>query len=191
MISGYERTVKRVLDAVLSSIALVVLSPLIGLACLAIWLEDRGAPIFRQVRVGADGVLYELLKLRSMPVNTAQVPSVRAGSLRTTRVGKFIRRTNIDELPQLVNIVRGDMSVVGPRPALASQVALLELRRANGADRCKPGLTGMAQVHSYDGMPETEKAAWDGRYAACVSLAVDCTLILRTFGYLLRRPPVY
>jgi len=161
------------------------------LVALAIWLEDNGPPLFTQVRVGRSGGNYRLFKLRSMSVNSGDLPSTQAHGLRTTKVGRIIRRTNIDELPQLFNILRGDMSVVGPRPALPSQVDLLEMRRQNGAYDCKPGLTGLAQVNSYDGMPEREKADWDGQYAADVSFFGDCRIILRTVFYLFRRPPVY
>lgn len=187
----YASTFKRAIDIVLSGAALMVSLPVMLLAGAAIWLEDRGSPIFRQMRVGQGGAPYRLFKLRSMPVNTRHVPSTQAQRLKTTRVGAFIRRTNIDELPQFFNIFCGDMSVVGPRPALASQTALLDMRRDNGALDCKPGLTGLAQVNAYDGMPEREKADWDGRYAADVTFFGDCRIIFRTFFYLLRRPPVY
>lgn len=187
----YRTTFKRVVDIVLSAGALVAGLPVMIVAGLAIWLEDRGPALFRQTRVGKGGSAYLLFKLRSMPVNSGDLPSTQAGQLRTTRVGRIIRRTNVDELPQLFNILRGDMSVVGPRPALASQTELIVLRRTSGAFDCKPGLTGLAQVNSYDGMPETEKAEWDGRYAAGISFVNDCRIILRTVAYLGRRPPVY
>lgn len=186
-----QAALKRFMDIVISSSALLLLSPVILVAALAIWAEDRGHPIFRQIRVGRGGHPYELFKLRSMPINTGHVPSTEASRLRITRVGRIVRRTNIDELPQLFNILRGDMSVVGPRPALASQTHLLDLRRQSGADDCKPGLTGLAAIKAYDGMPEDEKARWDGEYASTRSFGLDCRIILRTFLYLLRRPPVY
>jgi O-antigen biosynthesis protein WbqP len=187
----YRTAFKRVVDVLLSVAVLVVALPLMIAAGIAIVLEDRGPALFRQMRVGKAGKEYRLYKLRSMPVHSVSVPSKHAQGLRTTRVGRIIRRTNIDELPQLFNILRGDMSVVGPRPALSSQTELIALRRANGAYDCKPGLTGLAQVNSYDGMPETEKADWDGRYAATISFASDCRILLRTVVYLGRRPPVY
>jgi len=130
-------------------------------------------------------------KFRSMPVTTADIPSAQAGALRVTRVGAIIRRTNIDELPQLFNILKGEMSIVGPRPPLPSQTRLLELRAAEGALDVAPGLTGLAQIKSYDGMPETEKAAYDGQYARNVTFLNDTMIVLRTFGYLAHRPPVY
>lgn len=188
---GYEANFKRGIDLVLAVTALVALTPVMLIVGFLIWLNDGGPPLFKQMRVGKGGTPYRLMKFRSMPVNSGDMPSTKALHFRITRVGRIIRRTNIDELPQLFNILRGDMSLVGPRPALPSQVALIEMRRQNGAYGCKPGLTGLAQVNSYDGMPETEKARWDGEYAVQVSLSGDCLIMLRTIGYLLRRPPVY
>lgn len=161
------------------------------LTALVIRLDDGGPSMFRQKRVGRNGNIFEVLKFRSLPVNTGDMPSSHAGALRPTRVGKVIRRTNIDELPQLVNIFRGDMSLVGPRPALPTQAQLLAMRDEVGALDCKPGLTGLAQVNAYDGMPDTEKVNWDGKYAARVSFMKDLMIVLRTFSYLTRRPPVY
>jgi len=187
----YRHFFKRVIDVVFSAIALLVLSPLMLLVGVLIRMEDGGPALFRQVRVGQYGKPFTLLKFRSMPVNTGDIPSVQAREVRITRVGRVIRRLNIDELPQLVNILKGEMSLVGPRPALPVQKELINMRRHNGALACKPGLTGLAQVNAYDGMPEEEKAAWDGKYAANVSLANDLMIILRTFLYLTKRPPVY
>lgn len=189
--SLYRRGGKRLLDAVLAGTALVLLSPLLALTAAAIWLEDRHDPLFRHERVGRDGRLFRLVKFRSMPVGTPSVPSDAARQLRVTRVGRIIRRSNVDELPQLWSVLRGDMSLVGPRPALASQVELVRMRRASGVERVAPGLTGLAQINSYDGMPETEKADWDSRYERNVSLSGDLRIMLATVGYLLRRPPVY
>jgi len=182
---------KRLLDLTLASAALLVLAPLLLLVALAIWLEDRGPVLFRQQRSGRNGQPFTLLKFRSMPVGSANLPSHEAARLGVTRVGALIRRTNIDELPQLLNIVAGDMSLVGPRPALPSQTELLALRRENGSIACRPGLTGQAQINSYDGMPVTHKAEQDGEYARHVNFPHDCAIILRTFRYLARRPPVY
>ena len=114
----YQAWGKRSLDLTLASAALLALAPLLLLVALAIWLEDRGPVLFRQQRSGRNGQPFTLLKFRSMPVGSANLPSHEAARLGVTRVGAVIRRTNIDELPQLLNILAGDMSVVGPRPAL-------------------------------------------------------------------------
>ena len=117
----YRAYVKPVLDILLAALALVVFSPLMILTALVIRWEDGGPAFFRQQRVGRDGVRFQVMKFRSMPVDTKNIPSSKAETLTITRVGRVIRRTNIDELPQLINIFRGEMSLVGPRPALPAQ----------------------------------------------------------------------
>jgi len=189
--SIYQTVLKRVFDVASSGAALGVLSPLLAAVSLAIRLEDGGPALFRQVRVGQNDEPFEIYKFRSMPVDTENVSSDKATRVTITRIGAVIRRTNIDELPQLINILKGDMSVVGPRPAIPAQQRLCQLRRGSGAHRLKPGLTGLAQVNSYDGMPEDEKAEWDSRYAKGISLFGDLSLILRTVTYIMNRPPVY
>jgi O-antigen biosynthesis protein WbqP len=187
----YRRFLKRLLDILLSSIVLVLASPMMFLIAIAIYLEDRGSIIFRQKRIGRGGSVFEVLKFRSMPENIGDIESAKARELPITEVGRLIRRTNLDELPQLINVLRGDMSLVGPRPPIPSQLALCRLREANGSIACLPGLTGLAQVNGYDGMPDEKKAQWDGQYAETLSLTVDAKIVLRTFGYLKRKPPVY
>ncbi len=187
----YRQYAKRLIDLVVAGGALIILSPLMLATALGIWLDD-GAPIlFRQNRVGRGGRLFRICKFRSLPLNTGDMHSTQAAAVAPTRVGKVIRRTNIDELPQLINILKGEMSLVGPRPALPTQRNLLVLRARHGAADCKPGLTGLAQVNSYDGMPEPEKARWDSAYASHVALSQDMKIILKTFSYLTKRPPVY
>jgi len=161
------------------------------LTALAIWLEDNKSPIFRQQRVGRDGHIFVINKFRSMPVNTKNVVSADVDDIQVTRIGKFIRRTNLDELPQLVNILVGDMSIVGPRPALMAQTDLNQLRKQYDVYRLAPGLTGLAQVRSYDGMSEIEKAKWDSIYNKSISLWTDLKIMIATFSYILKPPPVY
>ena len=187
----YSRFFKRFFDVVLAAAALIIFSPLMLLTALAIYFEDRQNVFFRQKRVGRSGQSFICLKFRSMPVNAANVPKTAAGMIKITRVGKFIRRINIDELPQLFNILRGEMSLVGPRPAIPAQHDLCRMRDINGASNCAPGLTGLAQINGYDGMPETEKATWDGNYARKVTLFQDSAIILKTFRHLARKPPIY
>jgi O-antigen biosynthesis protein WbqP len=187
----YVHFLKPIFDRVAAAAALVVLSPVFVAVAAAILIEDGRPVLFRQERVGVSGTRFTALKFRSMPTGTADLPSDQASDLRVNAVGRLIRRTNLDELPQLWNILSGDMSFVGPRPALPAQEELLRLRSANGACRCRPGLTGLAQISSYDGMPVSEKAAWDGTYARRVTAGRDLGIVIRTFGYLVRRPPVY
>lgn len=174
-----------------SSAALVALGPVLLLVALLIRMFDPGPAIFRQERVGRDGRRFVLYKFRSMPVNTGDIPSAGIGTVRLAWTGRVIRRSNLDELPQLLNILKGDMSLVGPRPPLPAQADLIGFRRENGALACRPGLTGWAQVNSFDGMSNAEKARLDGEYARRMSLAFDAGIILRTFTYLLKPPPTY
>lgn len=187
----YRKLGKRVLDCIGAGVGLVVLSPLLGMIALAIYLEDRGTVIFRQPRVGRCGLPFVLLKFRSMPLGTKHTPSDQAVQLKVTRIGRMIRRTNLDELPQLWNVIRGDMSIIGPRPALPQQERLSKLRRERDVLDASPGLTGLAQVNAYDGMSELEKAEWDEQYCRNVCLFSDVLIVLRTFVYLSKRPPVY
>lgn len=187
----YRNNGKRLFDIFFASVTLLILAPIFILVTIAIWFEDQGAALFRQERVGRLGTSFTINKFRSMPLSTKQVPSTKTDSISITKVGKLIRRTNIDELPQLLNIVAGHMSLIGPRPALKSQEELCSLRVKNGASDCRPGLTGLAQINSYDGMPEYEKARWDGEYSKRITFFSDLTIILKTFRYLLKPPPTY
>lgn len=187
----YQVFGKRIFDVSCALLALLLLSPILLMTALMIKVFDPGPVIFRQQRIGRSGESFAFYKFRSMPVNTANVPSDKLGEVKIKPIGKFIRRTNIDELPQLLNILKGDMSVVGPRPPIPSQTELIEMRRKNGALSCRPGLTGLAQVSSFDGMTVAQKAEFDGSYARSITLLQDVKIILNTFVYLLKPPPVY
>lgn len=191
MTGFYERHAKRWLDFGFAAVAIFCLSPLLILAALIIRLQDGGPAIFRQVRVGREQKPFTILKFRSMPVATPALASADARKVTITPFGRFIRRTNIDELPQLFNILRGEMSLIGPRPALASQTELLRMREAARVMRARPGLTGLAQVNSFDGMSDADKVEWERRYVERITLGVDAGIVARTFVYLLRPPPVY
>lgn len=182
---------KRLLDVILATITLVILGPLLLLIAILIKAEDGGQVIFRQRRVGRSQRPFVLLKFRSMRENVGDLPSNAATGLPITRIGRVLRRTNLDEVPQLINIMRGDMSIVGPRPALSSQDELISRRSASGADQVRPGLTGLAQVTSYDGMSVEEKAIRDAQYVSSISFVTDISIIWRTLSYLRRTPPVY
>jgi O-antigen biosynthesis protein WbqP len=187
----YRAVFKRLLDVVASLLVAIALSPLLIIIALAIGIFDPGPVIFRQARVGREGQNFTFYKFRSLPVATGNVPSDALKALDLPWIGRFIRRTNIDELPQLFNILKGDMSIVGPRPPIPSQTELVAMRRANGALSCRPGLTGLAQVSAFDGMSPAEKAVFDGHYAAAISFTGDALIVMRTFGYLLSPPPKY
>lgn len=189
--SMYQRFGKRVFDLFIVVSATLALFPFMLLLALLIKLFDPGPVIFKQQRIGKDGATFNFYKFRSMPVNTGDLPSDKVGKVQLTWIGRLIRRTNLDELPQLFNVLKGDMSIVGPRPPIPSQTELTERRRDNGALRCRPGLTGLAQISSFDGMSVAQKAEFDGKYAEHVSFTSDIVIILRTFTYLLKPPPVY
>ena len=162
----YEKYVKRGFDVVLSFGGLVVLAPVYAVTALAIKTDDPGPVFFKQKRVAQNKGYFELLKFRSMSVNTPKdVPTHMLQNGGITKVGGFIRKTSIDELPQLWNIFRGNMSVIGPRPALWNQDYLTAERDKYGANDVKPGLTGLAQISGRDELEIEKKAELDGAYA--------------------------
>ena len=184
-------TIKRLSDITLAVLLLLLLFPMYLMMALIIWLQDGGPAIFKQSRVGRNGQEFMFYKFRSMPVSTPNVESRETQKLQITPFGKFIRRTNLDELPQIYNVLRGDMSFIGPRPPICSQKDLVEMRRANGALAVHPGLTGWAQVNAYDGMPLEQKAAFDGEYANRFSINIDLLILVKTVGYFFKKPPTY
>jgi lipopolysaccharide/colanic/teichoic acid biosynthesis glycosyltransferase len=174
--------VNRALDAVVAGIGLAVTSPLLAAAALAIKLDDRGPVLYRQVRVGKDGEDFELLKLRTMVVDAETKGAglaVNKGDARITRVGRFLRRTSLDELPQLANVLRGDMSVIGPRPTLRYQVERYDERQRRRLD-VRPGITGWAQIHGRASLPWAERIELDVWYVEHRSPRVDLKILLRT-----------
>lgn len=191
MASSSYCAVKRGLDFTGAAFLLGLAAPVLLITSVAIMVEDGAPVLFRQRRSGAAETPYTIYKFRSMTHDTPNVSSADLVHDTTTRVGRTIRRLSLDELPQLFNVVRGEMSLVGPRPALPSQHILLGLRRDSGASNLKPGMTGLAQIRSFDGMSDEVKAAADAEYATTVSLSRDLRILLETVGYLLRQPPVY
>lgn len=191
MTSLYRSGGKRSLDFLASAIGLVITAPICLVIAIAIRIDDGGPAIFTQERVGRGGKPFHIHKFRSMPVGNPHIPSAHADALPITLVGRFLRRSNLDEIPQLVNVLMGTMSLVGPRPALPSQVVLIGLRRENGAIAELPGLTGLAQVSGYDGMTDDVKASFDGQYSESASLKADMSILFRTIHYLMSPPPRY
>jgi lipopolysaccharide/colanic/teichoic acid biosynthesis glycosyltransferase len=174
--------VNRALDVAGASLGLTVSAPFLGLAALAIKLEDRGPVLYRQQRVGKDGAEFQLLKLRTMIVGAERVGAgyaVNAGDERITRVGRVLRRLSFDELPQLWNVVRGDMSLIGPRPTLRYQVERYTPRQRRRLE-VKPGITGWAQVHGRAALPWPERIELDVWYVEHRSPWLDLRILLRT-----------
>ncbi len=182
---------KRLFDFVISFLSLFFLWPIFLIVIIAIFLFDKGPIFFTQKRIGKNGNPFLFFKFRSLPVGTINTPSSKLNKVKISIIGKIIRRTNIDELPQLLNILKGDMSIVGPRPSLPSQKKLNLLRSKGKSFFCRPGLTGLAQVSSFDNMSFKEKAILDEEYAEKTSLKLDIFIILKTFKYLLSPPPKY
>ena len=184
----------RVADAALAALGLVLTSPLLAAAAVAIKLEDGGPVLFRQTRVGRDGEDFELLKLRSMTVGAEHLGAgfaVDRGDARITRVGRVLRRASVDELPQLWNVLRGDMSVIGPRPTLRYQVDRYTDRQRRRLD-VRPGLTGWAQVNGRATLSWDDRIELDVWYVEHRSALVDLKILLRTplamFGGTYRGP---
>jgi lipopolysaccharide/colanic/teichoic acid biosynthesis glycosyltransferase len=160
----------------------VLAAPLLALAALAIKLEDRGPVLYRQTRVGKDGSDFELLKLRSMVVNAETMGaglSVNRGDSRITRTGRLLRKLSLDELPQLWNVVRGEMSVIGPRPTLRYQVEQYDERQRHRLD-VRPGITGWAQVNGRAELPWADRIELDVWYVEHRSASLDLKILART-----------
>jgi lipopolysaccharide/colanic/teichoic acid biosynthesis glycosyltransferase len=174
--------VYRVFDVVIAGAGLVVTSPILGLAALAVKLEDRGPVLYRQTRVGKDGVDFELLKLRTMVVGAEHQGAgfaVTQGDSRITKGGRILRRLSVDELPQLWNVVRGEMSVIGPRPTLRYQVDAYNDEQRHRLD-VRPGITGWAQIHGRTSLPWAERIELDLWYVRHHDWKTDLLILLRT-----------
>ncbi len=172
----------RALDVAIAGVGLVVASPVLAAAALAVKLSDGGPVLYRQTRVGKDGVDFELLKLRTMVVGAETQGAgfaVNRGDARITPVGRVLRRLSLDELPQLWNVVRGDMSVIGPRPTLRYQVDAYDERQRHRLD-VKPGITGWAQIHGRAALPWAERIELDLWYVWHRSAKTDLLILLRT-----------
>jgi lipopolysaccharide/colanic/teichoic acid biosynthesis glycosyltransferase len=179
---GEGHALNRATDVVIAGVGLVLTSPLLGLAALATKLEDGGPVIYRQTRVGRNGVDFDVLKLRTMVVGAEHIGSgyaVDRGDRRITRIGRVLRRTSIDELPQLWNVLRGDMSVIGPRPTLRYQVDQYDEHLRHRLD-IRPGLTGWAQVHGRAELPWADRIELDVWYVENRSPRIDLEILLRT-----------
>ena len=175
--------VKKIIDRVLAFIGLIVLSPLFLVLIVAIKLDSPGPIFFRQKRVGIHKTHFEILKFRTMRTDTPKdMPThmLKNPDQYITKVGRFLRKTSLDELPQIINIMKGDMAIVGPRPALWNQYDLIEERDKYGANDILPGLTGWAQINGRDELEIPVKAKLDGDYVAKMSFGMDLRCILGT-----------
>ena len=189
----YRKYGKRLLDILLSGCGIVVLSPVYLLVALAIVLDDPGPVFFRQKRVGIHKTHFQILKFRTMRMCTPHdVPThlLDDPDQYITRVGRFLRKTSLDELPQIFQIFTGKMAVIGPRPALWNQYDLIEQRDLYGANDVRPGLTGWAQINGRDELPIAVKARLDGEYVKNLSFLFDCKCFLGSITAVLKHEGV-
>jgi lipopolysaccharide/colanic/teichoic acid biosynthesis glycosyltransferase len=191
--SVVDAVARRAFDVVISGTVSLVTAPLVALLALAIRLESAGHPLYTQTRVGKDGRLFEIYKLRTM-VRGAEFTgaglAIQEGDDRITRVGKFLRRTSLDELPNLWNVLRGEMSIIGPRPTLQVQVQQYS-DRERGRLSVKPGITGWAQVNGRASLPWPERIELDLWYVDHRTLALDAEILGRTVRMVLTGQGLY
>ncbi|MEG1992473.1 MAG: sugar transferase [Acetivibrio sp.] len=185
----YKRVIKRGLDIILSLLAIILFSWLLIILSICVKLESKGPILFKQKRVGEKKRYFYIYKFRSMRSDTPRdIPTHMLSNPEQfiTSTGRFMRKTSLDELPQLFNILKGDMSIVGPRPALWNQEDLIAQRDRYGANDIRPGLTGWAQINGRDEIEISLKAKLDGEYVRRESLLFDIRIILGTIGSVLK-----
>ena len=185
----YKKILKRLLDILLASAGIIVLAVPMGIIAVAIKADSKGPVFFKQKRVGLNKDYFEILKFRTMRIDTPHdVPTHELSDPQKwiTKVGKILRKTSLDELPQLFNIFKGEMSVIGPRPALWNQIDLIEERDKYNANSVRPGLTGLAQISGRDELEIPLKAKLDGEYVNKMSFTFDCKCFLKTIKSVLK-----
>lgn len=182
--------IKRVSDIVFSALLLLLLSPLLLVIILVLTVTTKGKPLFRQQRAGRFSKPFFIYKFRTMQVDAPpHMPTMDFGDANRyiTKFGHFLRNTSFDELPQLWNVLRGDMSFIGPRPVILAEATLLRERQKRGADKVLPGLSGIAQLHGRDTVDIDHKARYDAYYAAHVSFCMDVRLVFLTIKRVITR----
>lgn len=176
---------KRIIDIVLSIIGLILLWPVFFVLYMAVRIDSKGPAFFKQKRVGKDKTYFNILKFRTMRIDTpANIPTNLLTNPKQyiTKMGRFLRKTSLDELPQIWNILIGDMSIIGPRPALWNQYRLIDERDKYGANNVLPGLTGWAQINGRDELPTDVKAKLDGEYVENIGIIMDIKCFLKTIS---------
>ena len=190
--TGY-RYIKRIIDILLSGLAIIILSPLLLILCIAIKIDSPGPIFFTQKRVGIHKTYFQIYKFRTMRTDTPKdMPTHMLANPEQyiTKTGRFLRKTSLDELPQIFNIFKGDMSIVGPRPALWNQDDLVAERDKYGANDVTPGLTGWAQINGRDELEIPVKAKLDGEYVKKYGFTMDVRCFFGTFLSVLRQDGV-
>ncbi len=181
--TGWYGPAKRTIDLVAATMLLVLLSPLMLLIAIAIRAGSPGPALFRQRRAGRGSSQFTIYKFRTMRHGTPDIAShlLGSGAGHVTGIGRVLRRTSLDELPQLVNVIAGQMSLVGPRPALWNQDDLIAMRQAANIDSLRPGVTGLAQIHGRDDLDLKDKVSYDRTYLETCSLRLDLAIMIQTF----------
>ena len=184
--------IKRIIDIFCSLVGLILFSPVFIVTAILIRIESKGDVIFKQLRVGKNGKTFYIYKFRSMKIDTPTMATndMKNPEMYITKVGKFIRKTSIDELPQLVNILMGDMSIVGPRPVIDKETDLINLRRQNKIDVILPGITGWAQINGRDNLGNEEKVKYDKEYLEKRSIKFDLYIMCMTVLKVLKRDDI-
>ncbi len=180
---GAYRVVKRILDVVVSFVALLVASVPMLVIALAIVIDDPGKPLFRQYRVGRDGKRFKFYKFRTMKTETPKYLStseVADPEQYITRLGRFLRKSSLDELPQLLNVLQGDMSLIGPRPLISDEYEIHQMRTRFGVYALRPGVTGLAQINGRDKVSPADKVRWDVKYLENFGFKMDMKILLST-----------
>lgn len=179
----YKKYIKRTVDFILSLLGIIILSPILLFICIAIKIDSKGPIVFTQKRVGKDKVYFRIYKFRTMKSDTPkEMPThlLKDPNFFITPIGKLLRKTSLDELPQLFNILKGDMAIIGPRPALWNQYDLIAERDKYGANDIQPGLTGLAQISGRDELEIPIKAQLDGKYTKNLSFKTDIKCFVGT-----------
>ncbi len=189
----YSKCFKRLIDLILSLIGLIILSPIFIVIAILIKLDSKGPIFFKQKRVGINKSYFNIYKFRTMYTDTPKdMPTHMLNNPESfiTKIGKFLRKTSLDELPQLINIIKGEMAIIGPRPALYNQDDLIELRDKYKANDIRPGLTGWAQIHGRDELEIDVKAKLDGYYVEHLSFTLDIKCFFLTVASVLKHEGV-
>lgn len=184
--------IKDSFDKIVSLFFLIILLPVFTIIGILIKFDSKGNAIITQKRVGQHGKAFDMYKFRTMRCDTPSLPTAELGNPKVyiTRVGSILRKTSLDELPQLINVIKGDMALIGPRPVLLNEYNLLSLRKKAGVERVKPGITGLAQISGRDFISDKRKVAYDKYYALNMCFLLDAKIIYRTFIAVFKRENV-
>ncbi|UVV92024.1 sugar transferase [Leuconostoc mesenteroides] len=188
----YKNYIKKIFDLLMATFLIIVLLPVLLVVYIILRVTTDDTVIYKQDRVGQYGKVFQIYKFRTMPKNTPILVGKQRAKIRNrvSKFARFLRSTSIDELPQLVNVIKGDMSLIGPRPVVPQEVALIQLREKSGANSVKPGLTGLAQVNGRKQLNNIEKAKFDAMYADHVTFKADILIVLRTLPIIIERDGV-